>query len=249
MKRLIVADSHIGQRPFDSKMMCGLLERAAVQGVDEVIYLGDCFQYLIGMNKFWSPAVHEVLGCWDRFREQGGRIVLIEGNRDFFLDEADLKARVDQSGMSYQFSSGEQVVRLVHGDRVNQYDLQYLFWARFSKSYVARIFARLLPRRIAVWIVDSMERRLARSNKKYRYTKPVDDLKREAETAWRDGVSLMLWGHFHSHWQIEEGPRLALVVPAWLEYSIALLIEADGNWAVVDNEPNTVLMPVNKGSK
>ncbi len=244
MRRLIIADSHVGQRPGDSTLMCKLLERAATQEIEEIVYLGDAFQYLIGMSKFWSPAVREVLGCWDRFREHGGRIVLIEGNRDFFLDEADLEKHVDRSGMMYEFSSGNQHIRLVHGDRVNQDDRQYLFWARFSKCRTARFFAHLLPRCIAVWIVDTMEQRLARSNKKYRFTKPVKELKREAQGAWREGISLMLWGHFHSFWETLDGPHRAMVVPAWLENSTALLIESNGDWALVDSKLNSVAMPV-----
>ena len=52
MKHLIIADSHVGTRDGDVEAMVDLLIRAEDVGVREVIYLGDTFQYLIGMSKF-----------------------------------------------------------------------------------------------------------------------------------------------------------------------------------------------------
>ena len=56
VKRLIIADSHIGQGADDAAAMSSLVHRAAEEGVGEVIYLGDVFQYLLGMSKFWTTA-------------------------------------------------------------------------------------------------------------------------------------------------------------------------------------------------
>jgi UDP-2,3-diacylglucosamine pyrophosphatase LpxH len=233
VRRLIVADAHLGQRRGDAAVMVALLERAAAAGVGEVVYLGDGFQYLIGMSKFWTGAVREILAVWDRLRASGIRVVVVEGNRDFFLDEPELARRLDWAGRCYDLSAGGRRYRLVHGDRVNRRDLQYRFWASVSKSTVARLWARLLPRRTAVAIVRSMEARLATTNRRYRYVKPVADLRRAAEAAWADGVDVMLWGHFHSLWEHRQGERLAMVVPGWLETRTALLVEADGGWSWV----------------
>ena len=54
VKRLIIADSHVGQGKDDAAVMSALVRRAAEEGVGEVVYLGDAFQYLIGMSKFWT---------------------------------------------------------------------------------------------------------------------------------------------------------------------------------------------------
>jgi UDP-2,3-diacylglucosamine hydrolase len=233
MRRLIIADAHLGQRPGDVAVMLSLLDRAADAGIRELMYLGDAFQYLIGMSKFWTGAVHEVLGAWDRMRADGVRVVVVEGNRDFFLDEPELAARLDWSGRCYDLAAGRRRYRLVHGDRVNRRDRQYRFWAAFSKSGPARLWARLLPRPLAVAIVRSMEARLAVTNKRYRYLKPVDDLRREAAAAWADGVDVILWGHFHAPWELREGERLAMVLPGWLETRTSLLVEPDGEWTLV----------------
>ena len=183
VKRLIIADSHVGQGEDDAAAMCTLVRRAAATGVEEVIYLGDAFQYLIGMSKFWTTGLRDVMRTWREVRQHGVRILVVEGNRDFFLDEPELAKEIDWSGRLYTFQAGDNRFLLDHGDLVNPRDFQYRFWSRISKSAVARVWARFLPRSLAVAIVRHMEAHLATTNQKFRYEKPVEDLKRCAESA------------------------------------------------------------------
>ena len=134
VKRLIIADAHVGQRTDDVADMVSMLLKARDSGVMEIIYLGDGFQYLIGMSKFWTAAVVEVIETWRILRRSGVRIGVVEGNRDFFLDAPELASEIDWSGLVYDFLSGSRRFRLVHGDKVNLRDLQYRFWSRISKS-------------------------------------------------------------------------------------------------------------------
>ncbi len=235
MRRLVIADAHVGQGSGDVNRMCALVDVAVTKGWNEIIYLGDAFQYLIGLEKFWSQAVREVLAAWRRARAEGVRIVLIEGNRDFFLDARDLATRVDATGFEHRFTAGATHYLLVHGDRVNRRDLQYRFWSWLSKSQPARVWAHLLPRRLAVAIVEGMEQRLARTNRRYRYHKPVDDLRQDARKAWQQGVDVLLWGHFHTPWQVDDNGRLAMVVPAWLETGVVLGVGPEGDWGWFDS--------------
>jgi UDP-2,3-diacylglucosamine pyrophosphatase LpxH len=234
VKRLIIADSHIGQGENDAAVMSSLVRRAAAQGVNEIVYLGDGFQYLIGMSKFWTSGLREVLDSWREVRRGGVRIVVIEGNRDFFLGEREFATEIDWSGRRYVFSSGERRFLLDHGDLVNRRDIQYRFWSKVSKSAIARIWARLLPKSLAVAIVRYMEAHLATTNRKYRYTIPVDDLRRHAEKAWEDGIDILFWGHFHALWEHREADRLAMILPAWLDSRTGVLVNPDGNWHCVD---------------
>ena len=79
-----------------------------------------------------------------------------------------------------------------------------------------------------------MESRLAKTNRKFRYRKPVDDLVREARAAWAEGVDVLLWGHFHTPWICSQEGRVAMVVPAWLDFDLGLHVEADGRWRLVE---------------
>lgn len=234
VKRLIIADAHVGQRAGDVADMVSMLCKARDFGVTEIIYLGDGFQYLIGMSKFWTDGVVRVVDAWRSLRLDGVRIGVVEGNRDFFLDAPELAAEIDWSGLVYEFRAGSLRVRLVHGDKVNLRDLQYRFWSWLSKSMPARVWARLLPRTIAVGIVRTMEARLAETNRRFRYIRPLSSLKSAAMDAWADGVDLVLWGHFHSAWLFGRDDRFAIILPAWLDTGLAVLIDDDGEATMVE---------------
>jgi len=236
VKRLIIADAHVGQRAGDVADMVSMLLKARDMDVTEIIYLGDCFQYLIGMSKFWTAGIVDVVQAWRDLRQSGVAVGVIEGNRDFFLDAPELAAEIDWSALSYEFRSSSRRFRLVHGDKVNLRDLQYRFWSRLSKSLPARVWARLLPGSIAVWIVRTMEARLAETNRRFRYVKPLDSLKTAAENAWNQGVDVLLWGHFHTSWQYSRDERHAIILPAWLDSGLAVLTDDQGGaWMVEKN--------------
>lgn len=236
VKRLVIADAHVGQRAGDVADMVTMLCKARESGVTEIIYLGDGFQYLIGMSKFWTAGVVEVVRTWRELRGAGVTIGVIEGNRDFFLDAPELAAEIDWSGLDVEFCSAGRRFRLVHGDKVNLRDLQYRFWSRLSKSAPARVWARLLPRSIAVGIVRTMEARLAETNRRFRYVKPLASLEQAARNAWADGIDVLLWGHFHTSWQYRRDDRFAIILPAWLDRGLAALIDDDGEaWMVEKN--------------
>ncbi len=245
VKRLIIADAHVGQADGDVEAMIALIRSAVAAGCGEIVYLGDGFQYLIGMSKFWTAPVREVVAAWRELRRtEGTRVAIVEGNRDFFLDAPELAAEIDWSGRRLEFTSGGIRFRLDHGDLVNRRDLRYRFWSRLSKSTPARIWARLLPQSVAVAIVRTMEARLAETNRKFRYTKPLHDLRRSARSAWDAGIDVVFWGHFHSTWRTTEGDREALIIPAWLECRTAVLVDGDGGWRLVDQQLCPTSWPV-----
>lgn len=234
VKRLIIADAHVGQRAGDVEDMISMLLKAHDLGVMEIIYLGDGFQYLIGMSKFWTRPVTEVMSVWRRLRGAGVRIGVVEGNRDFFLDAPELAAEIDWSGTAVEFTAGARRCRLVHGDKVNLRDLQYRFWSRLSKCAPARLWARLLPRPVAVGIVRTMEARLAETNRRFRYHRPLASLRRAAEAAWTEGVDLVVWGHFHAAWEYAVDDRAAVILPAWLDTGRAALLDDRGRGVLVE---------------
>ena len=85
-------------------------------------------------------------------------------------------------------------------------------------------YRRLLPRPVAVRIVTTMEARLAATNRRFRYTKPLADLRAAARGAWNDGIDLLLWGHFHTTWSYHRDDRSAVILPAWLDTRSGALI-------------------------
>ncbi|HVN76638.1 MAG TPA: metallophosphoesterase [Thermoanaerobaculaceae bacterium] len=234
MLRAVLADLHVGQGPGDLERFVSSVSEVRRRGADEVVFLGDLFRALVGFSRFWDETVRRGLEELAALRRGGARVVLVEGNRDFFLDAADLDPYRDAGGPVHSFVAGGKRFLLEHGDLINRADRSYRFWRAVSKSGPARLWARLLPRRLAQRIVLGTESRLKETNFSYRRDLPAADLAAAARRHFAAGVDVVLWGHFHRSWVLTEGGREARVVPAWLETGAVVWIADDGALAIVE---------------
>ena len=243
--RAVLADLHVGQAPGDLERFLASMDELRRRHPDEVVFLGDLFRALVGFPRFWDRVVRRGLEELASLRSGGARVVLVEGNRDFFLDAADLDPYRDLAGPVHSFVAGGRRFLLEHGDLINRSDRSYRFWRAVSKSGPARVWARLLPRRLAQRIVLGTESRLAQTNFTYRKELPEGDLRAEARRHFDAGVDVVLWGHFHRAWSLVEGRRQAHVVPGWAETGTVVWIAGDGTLLqepgetrqIVDREP------------
>jgi UDP-2,3-diacylglucosamine hydrolase len=226
--RAVLADLHLGQRPGDLTDFCVTVEMLGKSGAGEVIFLGDLFRALVGFSRFWDGGVRLGLAQLASLRAAGVRVVLLEGNREFFLDAADLSPYLDVAGPVHSFATGGRRFLLEHGDLINPRDRAYHFWRAVSKSAVARAWARLLPGRLARRIVFGAESRLAETNFSYRVQLPTADLEAAARRHFVAGVDVVLWGHFHRTWSFASGHHEAHVLPAWLDHRTVVWIDEAG---------------------
>jgi UDP-2,3-diacylglucosamine hydrolase len=226
--RAVLADLHVGQGRDDLERFLAAMEEVRRRGAGEVVFLGDVFRALVGYARFWDPTVRRGLEELASIRRAGSRVVLVEGNRDFFLDAPDLDPYRDLAGPVHSFVAGNRRFLLEHGDLVNRRDRSYRFWRVVSKSAPARLWARLLPKRLAQRIVLGTESRLAQTNFTYRVDLPEADLEAAARRHFAAGVDVVLWGHFHRAWSLVEGGKQAHVVPGWMETGAVVWIGDDG---------------------
>jgi UDP-2,3-diacylglucosamine pyrophosphatase LpxH len=226
--RAVLADLHVGQAADDLERFLAAMGEVRRRKVHEVVFLGDVFRALVGFSRFWDATVRRGLEELASLRRSGTRIVLVEGNRDFFLDAADLDPFRDAAGPVHSFVAGGRRFLLEHGDLINRSDRSYRFWRAISKSGPARVWARFLPRRLAQRIVFGTESRLAETNFAYRKDLPVEDLEAAARRHFAAGVDVVLWGHFHRPWSLVQGSRQAHVVPGWMETGAVVWIGEDG---------------------
>jgi UDP-2,3-diacylglucosamine pyrophosphatase LpxH len=226
--RAVLADLHLGQFENDLERFGGVIGELAEAGVGEVVFLGDLFRTLVGFPRFWGAEVRCGLGELGRLRRAGVRIVLVEGNRDFFLDRHELDPFRDACGISHSFAAGGRRFLLEHGDLINASDFRYRAWRALSKSAPARVWAKLLPHRLAGRIVSRTEQRLSRTNFSYRKTLPEEALTRAARRHFAAGVHEVMWGHFHEPFVVTERGCVARVVPGWLAFGTVMLVHPDG---------------------
>jgi len=217
MLRAVLADLHLNSAPGDLDRFAAAMRAVRGRGAGEVVLLGDLFRTLVGFPHFWDDGVRRGLAELAAARAGGVRVVLVEGNRDFFLDAPALAPFLDACGAVHSFTAGGRRFLLEHGDLVNRRDRAYHLWRAISKSRTARAWARRLPAAVALRIVTGTEARLATTNFSYRRTLPEDDLGAAARRHFAAGVDVVLWGHFHRPWRLSHGAREARVLRSWEE--------------------------------
>ena len=228
MLRAVLADLHLNSVPGDLERFAVTLGAARERGAQEVVLLGDLFRTLVGFPHFWDESVRRGLEELRAARAGGVRIVLVEGNRDFFLDAPALAPFLDSAGAVHSFTAGGRRFLLEHGDLINRCDRAYRMWRAISKSRTARLWARLLPAVVAFRIVTGTETRLARTNFSYRRALPEEDLAAAARRHFRAGVDVVLWGHFHRAWRLAGGAHEARVLRSWEESGAVTWVDECG---------------------
>jgi UDP-2,3-diacylglucosamine hydrolase len=226
--RAVLADLHLGQRTGDLDRFAAAVDELLRRDAREVVLLGDLCVALVGFPKFWDQVVTATLEQLARLRRAGTRVVIVEGNRDFFLDTPEIGRAVSAAVLVHSFSAGGTRFLLEHGDLVNRGDHRYLFWRWLSKGRAARTWAWALPAGLATSIVRRTEARLARTNFSYRANLPVTRLEASARRHFASGVDVVMWGHFHRSWRFGEDGRTAYVLPAWLDRGAMIWIEGTG---------------------
>jgi len=85
MRRVFLSDVHLSPRqPECSARFVRFLEREAGR-TDEFYILGDLFDYWIGPKHLDRPDYREALEALGRVTRGGRRVVILLGNRDFYM--------------------------------------------------------------------------------------------------------------------------------------------------------------------
>ncbi|MGZ7031068.1 MAG: UDP-2,3-diacylglucosamine diphosphatase [Thermoanaerobaculia bacterium] len=224
---LVIGDSHIGLADGSEKPVVQWLERAAARRPLALYLNGDLFHYLIAHPKFFTPSVGKVFEAFRRFRDGGVPIHYVEGNRDFFLKGSFVEDSVTDVGLEYAITAGNRRYLIVHGDMINDRDWPYRFWRRASKNPLSKLAINLIPKRTAKKFVDSVEKRLARTNFKHKSQLPTELMAAYAEKRKRDGFTDVVFGHFHQKLVMPVDGSRVTILPPWYETGEAMVIDAE----------------------
>ena len=230
----VLADSHLGSSPAAVEPFRRALAQMRERGASALYLLGDVFHYLVADRKFSTPGLAVFLEAVRDFRASGGRVVYVEGNRDFFLRGSYLEREFDAVAETAAFRAGGVSFFLTHGDTINARDWPYRFWRFASKSRISWAVMKLLPAAVADRFVASMERRLADTNFKHKSRLPVERIERYARLRRGDGYDVVLLGHFHEAWRGAWDGVAAEIVPPFLEEKRWVEVDEDGRIARVD---------------
>jgi UDP-2,3-diacylglucosamine hydrolase len=231
--RAVFADCHVGRRPGDEEAFLQALERVADRGARAVSLLGDVFHYFIAHPKFETPAILRFLEKVAELSGRGVPVTYIEGNREFFLRGSHVEHYFRKVCDEEVFEEGGRRFLLTHGDLLNEKDVPYRFWRALSKNPVSRASIALIPKRSANQLVSRVEARLYRSNFKHKTRLPVEMIRAFARRRFREGVDVLLLGHFHKSWRETVDGGEVEILPAFVEEGRWMEIAPDGSTRLV----------------
>jgi len=213
----IIADAHLGGPGGTAEPLIRQLESLPDQGCRYLLLMGDLFQAWIGDPRFETDDIRAVVEALRGLRRRGLRIDYVEGNRDFFLQGSPYEDAFDRVILEVAFEVGGVRYLAVHGDGLNERDVQYRFWRWLSKSAPVRFAVTHIPRRLAHRMVHSTEQRLSQTNFKHKARLPEASIRRYAERRFAEGHDILLLGHFHEPqvWTVRGGE--VRLLDAWFK--------------------------------
>ena len=211
----LLADAHIGGPGGEGGPLAAQVRGLAGAGCTRLVLLGDLFQAWVGFPQFDPPGLAEVLAAVRELRAAGVRVEYLEGNRDFFIAGSRHAAAFDAVGLETSFTAGGRRYLAVHGDGLDEGDVQYRAWRWVSKSFPVRLAMRFLPARIARALVDSTERKLADTNFKHKMRIPEAAIRAYAARRLAEGHDVLLLGHFHEEHRWRQAEGEVWLLPAW----------------------------------
>lgn len=238
---VFVSDSHLEARDAPLEVFLRFLE-ARARDTATLYLVGDIFNIWLGAEAFTMDHQRPVIAALEAVRAEGVRTVMVEGNREFFLErlyQGRCFDRVEPLAAEERF--GGRRIHISHGDLLNPSDRPYRIWRRFSKSRPVWWVFRSLPSAVAVGLANRLESRMRGMNLRHKRSFPEQHLREHGRRLAEAGFDTAVLGHLHVETAMpvrsESGRTCTVhVMPGWLETRRFLRVRPDGTAAFEDFE-------------
>ena len=229
----IVTDSHLDHHEAPYQEFIAML--AQLEHPQGVICLGDLFKAWLALPKFWLPMHQEVMAAFEKLKQAGVAVIFVVGNREVLLPRnwnAHWKTQFPFTHLirdAVHVHWGERCYGLVHGDTINQNDLNYLRWRKIARSRGIEWLFRFMPVPLAHWLAYRVEAALAASNQEFKIAFPQKEVEDFAKAVLHE-VDQYFVGHFHQDYtlQLPDVRGILRVVPDWLAQRAVVQINPQG---------------------
>lgn len=228
-----VGDVHLDRDPAPVREFGAFLGRLGDR-CDTVVLMGDLFDLWIGDAACQRPHHRAIVTALTELRGRGVAVHYVEGNRDYRIADAHLGRNLDRvTSAGLDLTCGELRIHAVHGDLANVRDRQYRSWRALSRSAPFWWLFRCVPRGRRLALVESLERRMRRSNLRHKAAFPEDDVRRYGARLLADGNDVVVLGHFHERRELQASPPSPpgriVVLPLWKDGRRHLRVRPDGS--------------------
>jgi UDP-2,3-diacylglucosamine hydrolase len=246
-RAVFLSDAHLNQDDIHSRNFVALAEKAAAEQV-ALFLLGDVFDLWFGSPGLTFGFQKPVVSRLRELRRGGLRLYYVEGNRDFYLKKYHEGQTFDSvAEVEMGAAVGGKRLYLSHGDSVNRADIAYRFWKAISKNRLAFGAVSALPSSVVLPLADRLERKLKRTNHRYRGSFPEKDCREFAMRRFAEGVDFVILGHFHSERLLRfaqgQSTKVLAVLPSWREEWRHFFLTAEGEFGFRTYHPSERLLP------
>lgn len=246
-RAVFLADAHLNEDDLHTRNFVALAEKAAAENTG-LFLLGDMFDLWFGSPGLTFGFQIPVIARLRELRRNGLRLYYVEGNRDFYLKKHHEGHTFDAvAEEEMKAAVGGKTLFLSHGDTVNRADLVYRFWKALSKNRLAFDAVSALPPSIFLPMADRLERKLKRTNRRFRGSFPESECREFALRRFADGVDFVILGHFHSERLLRfaqgQSTKVLAVLPSWREEWRYFFLTAEGEFGFRTYYPEKTLLP------
>lgn len=217
MRTVFIADAHL--KGLDDPNQKSLVEFLDKLKADNLVVLGDLFDFWTGGNKVVLRNYRPVLDSLLRLAKRSTKIIYLEGNHDFdmgsFFTE-DLKASVYTE--SADLTIDNKRFYLAHGDMVSM-TTGYTVWRAFLRSPLFRFIAWLATPNGTWNIADRLSKNSRKKSRKHKRDGSAIDirLKEFAGVKTSDGFDCVVFAHSHVAGVQSLGKGVYANPGSWLE--------------------------------
>ncbi len=202
---------------------------------DILVIAGDFFDFWFEKKGIIYPEYHQAVDQLIRLRNAGVRIILCEGNHDFFLgDYFAKKLGMEVCTQEILLDMGGLRIHVSHGDTVDRANRRYLALRGFLRSDISYRLQRALPLQW-LWRVAQFSSGMSQAMSRGAQEKLVEVMYRFAVERYDRGIDAVVLGHSHEAMLREEWlggkQRTFALLGDWIEHHTYLVFE-NGSFAM-----------------
>ena len=235
-KILVLSDLHLGEPSNDNRypQFLTLIDNFLDSDIQELLFMGDIFDILIGNKKFWKKLHPEFFQKLQQAKEAGKKITWVQGNHDFQIGKLLAPYDVHWIEEHELIERASYKIALSHGDLADKRNKLHPHWRRFLTSGLLAAFIKVVPEFVAEKILYPFTLKLSSASRKASNHKERIDAARDTfrsyanELQSRYGADLVILGHSHisdKHPLSNKGTYLNL--GSWFESPQVGLIELE----------------------
>lgn len=217
---LFVADSHFHLLPdaAEARRVAAFLQFLEMaRRVDDLVLLGDIFDFWFDYPHFRLKGYEEILQGLDQVRDAGTRLHFVGGNHDIwaagYLSE---RYGTENDAPPRVLELAGQRVLLNHGDGLLSYDWAYNTFRALVRAPAGMLLAKSLHPELlyalSTWL-SGASRSANRDESEKIVTKARLWLDRQKGAPW----DLMVMGHVHHAFELAAGPLRMAALAGWFD--------------------------------